>query len=99
MIRPVIVSPPISPTKIRKESKVSLLLHSRFLRIIGRLMSNLLKWVIIIVWYTIGTVNIIRLMIYAPYKIKVTLGILLIFYLQCVIILLVNSDLDTILNA
>lgn len=99
MIRPVIVSPPISRTKIKKGSKVSLLLHSRFLRIIGRLMSNLLKWVIIIAWYTIGTVNIIRLMIYAPYKIKLTLGILLIFYLQCVIILLVNSDLDTILNA
>lgn len=99
MIPPVTVSPPISHTKIKKESKVLQLLHSPFLRIIGHWMSVLLKWVIIIGWYIIGTVNIIRLMIYSPYKIKLTLGVLLITYLQCVIILIVNADLDTILNA
>lgn len=99
MIPPVTVSPPISRTKTKKGSKVSQLLHSPFLRTIGKLMSDLLKWVIIIGWYIIGTVNIIRLMIYSTYKIKLTLGILLITYLQCVIILIVNADLDTILNA
>lgn len=99
MIPPVTVSPPISHTKTRKGSKVSQLLHSRFLKTIGHWMSVLSKWVIIIGWYIIGTVNIIRLMIYSPYKIKITLGVLLIIYLQLVIIEIVNAELDRSLNA
>lgn len=99
MIPPVTVSPPISHTKTRKKSKASQLLHSHFLKTIGHLMLILLKWVIIIGWYIIGTVNIIKLMIYSPYKIKITLGILLIIYIQLVIIELVNAELDHSLNA
>lgn len=98
MIRHVIVSPPISHTKIKKESKALRHSRSHSLKTIGRLMSNLLKWVTIIVLFIIGMGNIIRLMIYAQYKIKLIIGILLIIYLQCVIILLVNGDLDSILN-